>query len=233
MNTLKKGTLKVGVNDKKLPISSRDSSGNLIGYDIDLIRAFAKHLKLEVEFVVDELEGLKFLPENNLVDVALSGLSQRLGADPMNVPVSDSYLRVEQSYLVRKEDVQELSLTEAWGNRIVAIYNESVESPVIFEGLFPTSTLVTPITNLAESVQDLLAGNIDGVAGTIIETEYYIAQSHGKLAAVLNYYHKKEEENHYVMYVREASNILSTLNGFISENKHLYLSGKYPNMAFS
>ncbi|MFO1090818.1 MAG: transporter substrate-binding domain-containing protein [Hyphomicrobiales bacterium] len=74
---IKDGVLRVGVHPNSPPFSSRDASGNFVGFDIDFANKLAEELKIaKVEFVPTETaQRVPFLVADT-IDISLGGLTR-------------------------------------------------------------------------------------------------------------------------------------------------------------
>lgn len=69
------GTLKVGVPGDYAPLAYHDADGKLVGYDVDMAKALAKDLKLNVEFVLTSWPSLSSDLAADKFDVAMGGVT--------------------------------------------------------------------------------------------------------------------------------------------------------------
>jgi ABC-type amino acid transport substrate-binding protein len=70
-----KKVLKVGVDDTYPPMEYRDDKNALIGFDIDVAKAMAKKLNLEIEFVPTQWDGIFAALNANKYDCIISSCS--------------------------------------------------------------------------------------------------------------------------------------------------------------
>jgi polar amino acid transport system substrate-binding protein len=100
----KDGVVKVGSRVDNPPHSSFDSSGNWVGFDLDIAGAIAKQWGVRLELVkVDELTRISFL-QNGKIDLAIASISKtrKRGAQ---VDFSQTYFYSTQTFLVRKGQI--------------------------------------------------------------------------------------------------------------------------------
>jgi polar amino acid transport system substrate-binding protein len=71
----KKGKIIVGTASGYYPFEMVDKQGNLVGYDIDVAKALAKDLGVEVEFQNYAFSGLIPALQANKVDVVIAGMT--------------------------------------------------------------------------------------------------------------------------------------------------------------
>lgn len=66
----KSGTLKVATSGTLYPQSFHDKNNNLTGYDVEIIKEIAKRLKLKVDFVEMNVDGMLSALNSGQIDVA-------------------------------------------------------------------------------------------------------------------------------------------------------------------
>lgn len=69
-----KGTLVVGITEFE-PMDYQDASGNWIGFDADMAKAFAENLGVKVEFQVIEWDNKVFELDGKTIDVVWNGMT--------------------------------------------------------------------------------------------------------------------------------------------------------------
>ncbi len=70
--------IRVGIHEDNLPFSFYNKSGQLVGFDIDLIKFLAEDLQVAIEFVPYESEYLFQQLEEDNFDIAVSGITPNL-----------------------------------------------------------------------------------------------------------------------------------------------------------
>ncbi len=70
----RRGIIRVGYNEDKLPFAYLNEHGNLVGLDVELAHAFARDLHVSIEFVRFDRDTLDKQLENDNFDVVMSGL---------------------------------------------------------------------------------------------------------------------------------------------------------------
>lgn len=98
----KKGKIVVGTASGYYPFEMVDKQGVLVGYDIDVAKALAKELGVEVEFQNYAFSGLIPALQSNKVDIVIAGMTitdKRKEA----VDFSDPYFASGQALLVNKK----------------------------------------------------------------------------------------------------------------------------------
>lgn len=106
------GKLVVGTEGLYFPVTYFDeTTKELTGFDVEVVRALGEKLGLEVEFKTMEFDGLLPALRNNQIDVAANDFSiteERLEKFDFTVPVKHSY----GSALVRESDNSEIDTVD-------------------------------------------------------------------------------------------------------------------------
>ncbi len=88
--------LVIGVNAQLDPFETIDGSGNLVGFDIDLMNAIAQAASIEVSFVTMDFDQLLPAVANGDVDVAISAITRTKEREEV-VTFSEPYFTSDQS----------------------------------------------------------------------------------------------------------------------------------------
>ncbi len=88
--------LVVGVNAQLDPFETIDGSGNLVGFDIDLMNAIAQAASIEVSFVIMDFDKLLPAIVNGDIDVAISAITRTEEREEV-VAFTESYFTSDQS----------------------------------------------------------------------------------------------------------------------------------------
>lgn len=104
-----KKKLVIGTSPGYFPFEMKDKEGKFVGYDMDLGRAIADALKVEVEFKEFEFSGLIPALQTGDIDMVISGVTIR-GDRALAVSFSDPYYSSGQVIMVPKKD----SATQTW-----------------------------------------------------------------------------------------------------------------------
>ena len=98
----KKGKLVVGTATGYYPFEMADKSGQLVGYDIEVAKALAKELGVEVEFQNYAFSGLIPALQAKKIDVVIAGMTITDKRREV-VDFSDSYFTSGQAMLISKK----------------------------------------------------------------------------------------------------------------------------------
>lgn len=96
-------TLKVATNAEFEPFESKDADGNIIGFDVDLIKAICEDQGLEFEFSDMKFEAVLASVSSGKCDVGLSGLTIN-DTRKKSVDFTDPYYIVGQVLIVKADD---------------------------------------------------------------------------------------------------------------------------------
>ncbi len=108
----RRGILRVGFNEDKLPFAYLSERGELVGFDVDMAHALAQDLGVRIEFVRFDRSKLAAQLEDDSFDVVMSGLVgtlERAGAFPHTRP----YLEVTLAMVVRDYRAREFRSADA------------------------------------------------------------------------------------------------------------------------
>ncbi|MBE6545939.1 MAG: transporter substrate-binding domain-containing protein [Ruminococcaceae bacterium] len=100
------------------PIAYENDAGELIGFDIELAKAVAEVLKLEVKFELIEWSAKEAKLEGGSIDCIWNGMTiteERLAAMEISIP----YLNNKQVAVIRKEDKEKYTTTESMSGAIM------------------------------------------------------------------------------------------------------------------
>ena len=163
--------IKVGVNVGNIPWQFRDESGELIGFEVDLLKEIGKRLGREIEFIDTPFTALFPAVLSNRIDAAVSSIT--ITADRMKtVDFAQPYYDSDQSLTTRTDSgiqslsdlkgkivaVDSASTGDAWAQQHMDEYGFA--EIVRYEGLVP-------------AMADLEAGRFDGYISDIPSLLYY------------------------------------------------------------
>jgi polar amino acid transport system substrate-binding protein len=94
------GTVRIGVRNDNPPMSFVDSTGDWVGFDVDLARAIADNLGFEAELVVvDGTTRISFIQDGE-VDMSVASMNHTRSRDQA-IDFSITYFWDNQSFLIR------------------------------------------------------------------------------------------------------------------------------------
>ncbi|MEM1525987.1 MAG: basic amino acid ABC transporter substrate-binding protein [Ignisphaera sp.] len=163
-STQRAKVLKIGTSPDFPPFEYIDeTTGEVVGIDIDLIKAIAKKLGYEIEIVQIEFAGLIEALEKGHIDVAISGITiteERSKKVDFSIP----YWKSDQAILVTKvSSFKPQNLTDLAG-KIVGVQSGTTAEILLDE--LKASNVVVEIKRYSSyslAVQDLVNGRVDAV----------------------------------------------------------------------
>jgi polar amino acid transport system substrate-binding protein len=191
-------TIKVGANIGNVPWEFQDASGEVVGFEIDLMKEVAARLGREVEFVNTPFQGLFAAVQSGQIDAAVSSITitpKRLESVSFAQPYYDS----DQSLTVLKASgieglpgmkgktagVDTGSTGDIWATQHQA--ETGIGTIARYEGL-------------QSAMLDLQAGRIDGYISDIPALLYYVKDK-PQFAVVERI---KTNEQYSVMFAKDA-----------------------------
>lgn len=100
-NIKKKGKIVIGTATGYYPFEMADKNGQLVGFDIDVAKALAKHLGVEVEFQNYAFSGLVPALQSKKIDLVIAGMSATDKRKEV-VDFSDTYFVSGQAMVINK-----------------------------------------------------------------------------------------------------------------------------------
>ena len=161
-HVLSSGELRVGTAADIPPLAMRDRDGQLMGLEVDLVRALATNMNVKVRFV--EMPFAELIPalERGDVDLSVDGITITPERNA-RVAFAGPYLISGNTLLARKRelaDTQDLAQLDDPKLSFAAL--DSSTSASFVRAHMPKAKLVTVPDNAA-GVKALLAGEVDGM----------------------------------------------------------------------
>lgn len=102
VDTIKqKGKIVIGTATGYYPFEMADKNGQLVGFDIDVAKALAKHMGVEVEFQNYAFSGLVPALQSKKIDLVIAGMTATDKRKAV-VDFSDTYFTSGQAMLINK-----------------------------------------------------------------------------------------------------------------------------------
>ncbi|TDL81360.1 basic amino acid ABC transporter substrate-binding protein [Palleronia sediminis] len=164
-------TLTVGANIGNVPWEFQDETGEVVGFEIDLVNAVAERLGAEVEIVNIPFNGLFSAVQSGRIDIATSSITitdERLESVSFAQPYYDS----DQSLTVAEGGPASLDEMEG---KVVGVDTGSTGDMWVSENRDQYGFAdVRSYEGLAPAMLDLTAGRIDGYISDIPALLYYV-----------------------------------------------------------
>ena len=164
--------LKVGANIGNVPWEFQDAKGDMVGFEIDLVKEIGKRLGMDVSFVNIPFTGLFAAVQSGQIDAAVSSITitkKRLASVSFAQPYYDS----DQSLTVTA--ASGITGLAGMSGKIAAVDTGSTGD--IWATQHQTEDKFSDIKRyegLAPAMLDLAAGRIDGYISDIPALQYYV-----------------------------------------------------------
>lgn len=170
------GQLRVGISGVQPPLNMKNRSGELIGLDVDLARALAEAMELELVLVERPFNNLLDGLANDEFDLVISSLTIT-PARNARVAFAGPYLISGAALLTRKNLIGELDSIDAIDSeaRTWAALEGSTGEALIREA-FPNARLVTT-RDLSAMVDSVIKGEVDGLVSDLPNVRFNLARN--------------------------------------------------------
>ncbi len=167
-----KGHFIVGLDDSFPPMGYRDENGNIVGFDIDLAKAVAAQMGIEVKFQPVVWENIALEIANGNVDVIWNGCTIT-DARKETFDFSDPYMENAQVVIVLT-DAPYQTLADLVGKQVGT--QDGSSSQIAIENNAEFSSSIAGITGYPtydKALLDLVAGRVDAVVADATVFGYY------------------------------------------------------------
>lgn len=203
-----KGTLVVGITEFA-PMDYRDENGDWIGFDADLAKKFAKHLGVEVEFVLIDWNNKIFELDGKTIDCVWNGMTL---TDEVTsaMSCSNAYCKNAQIVIVPVDKADQYQTVESLSDITFAVEAESAGEKEAKSLELST----TPVLDQASALMEVAAGTSKAA---IIDSLMAAAMvGEGTSYADLTYTVELNSEEYGVGF-RKGSDLTKELNNFFTE----------------
>lgn len=101
-DVVKRGTLRIGLDPTYMPFEMTNKKGEIVGFEIDLVKSMAKSLGVKLEIISIAQDGVIPGLLTNKFDMVASGLSLTQERN-LKVNFPDPFIMTGQTILIRKE----------------------------------------------------------------------------------------------------------------------------------
>jgi len=173
------GVLKAGVKYDFKPFGFTDASGNVVGFDIDLLKYIAKDLGVKVEFQQVTSKTRIPLVAGGQIDIAAASMTHKVQRDD-TIDFTISYFFDGQSILTQSNS-NATSASDFEGKKVGAI--QGATSGANFKKLIPSANIVS-YQEYPQAVMALKTGKIDAITTDLVWCSSQAKDSNGKLKVV-------------------------------------------------
>ena len=200
-----KGTLVVGITNFE-PMDYQDESGEWIGFDADMARAFGENLGVEVEFVEIDWDNKILELDSNTIDCVWNGMTLTEEVTS-SMECTDAYLQNAQVVVVPSDVADQYQDTDSLSDLSFAVEAGSAgEDEVSALGLN-----YTPVTAQADALMEVDAGTSDAAVIDLLMAAAMIGDGTGY--ADLTYTVSLNSEEYGVGF-RKGSNLVDEFETF-------------------
>ncbi len=160
-----KGKIVVGMNAEFAPYEFHaivDGKDTVSGFDVELAKAIASDLGVELEIKEMEFEGLISALNAGQCDVLISGLATT-EKRRQQVDFSDPYYTGKNLLLMNKKNTAGMDSVAELADNKIGIQMSSTQQVYAQNNLEPQGTQVTYIGSMNTLLMSLKAGQIDGI----------------------------------------------------------------------
>lgn len=200
------------------PFQSKDSSGKVVGFDVDMIDLVAKKLNVTQEIVDTPFEGIKSGQDLNAgkCDVAAAGMTITEERKKV-IDFSDPYFDATQALLVATGKAYK-SLADLNGRKVGVQSGTTGEDYVRKQAKEKNLTVeIVSYRDLAAEQQALATGQIEGAVNDLPVWSEYIKENPGKFVVSAEF----DTGEQYGFAVRKGANpgLLKAVNDSIADAK--------------
>jgi lysine-arginine-ornithine-binding protein len=153
-------TLRYGVDPSHPPFSSRDSSGKLVGFDIDLGTEICKRIQAKCEWVQNDFDGMIPALQAKKFDAILASMSITDKRKQV-IAFSSRLYKTPNKLIVRKNTNLEPT-AESLKGKSIGVQQGTVPESYAKEHWAPAGARVVSYPNFDQVFADVAAGRLDG-----------------------------------------------------------------------
>ncbi len=159
---VKTGTIRVGMSGDQAPFNVKSRSGELIGFEVDLVRMMAHSMGVNVEYVTRPFPELLPALKKGDVDIVMSGMSITAERS-LDAVFVGPYMMSGKSLLTDDQELADVSRTEDidQANLTLAALRDSTSQAFVQKRL-PIAKLVT-VESYDEGVRMTLEEEVDAL----------------------------------------------------------------------
>lgn len=218
-----KGTLVVGITDFE-PMDYKDESGEWIGFDADLAKAFAEDLGVEAEFVEINWDNKVLELDGKTIDCVWNGMTLTEEVTSA-MECSNAYCNNMQVAVVRAADADKYQTVESLADLSFAVESGSAGMEAV-EGL---GYAYTEVTAQADALMEVSAGTSDAAVIDSLMAGAMVGEGTSYDDLTYTVALNEEEGEQYGVGFRKGSELAQKLNDFLAANNDLIneLAEKY------
>ena len=205
-----KGTLVVGITDFE-PMDYKDDSGEWIGFDADMAKAFAESIGVKAEFVEIDWDNKVMELDGKSLDCVWNGMTL---TDEVTsaMACSVAYCNNAQVAIVKAEDADKYQTVESLKDLNFAAEAGSAGEKVLSEAGYSC----TPVKSQADALMEVAAGTSDAAVIDSLMAAAMVGEGTGYKDLTYTASFNSEE---YGVGFRKGSDLAGKLNEFFTASK--------------
>ena len=200
------GKLVVGITDFA-PMDYKDESGEWVGFDADMAKAFAASLGVDVEFIEIDWDNKIMELDNKSIDVVWNGMTLTEDVKAA-METSNAYANNAQVVIVPVEKSEDYQTAESIAELSIAVENGSAGEEVVAE----LGYSVVEVATQADALMEVAAGTADAAVIDSLMAAAMVGEGTGY--ANLTYTCGLNSEE-YGAGFRKGSDLAAALNDFL------------------
>ena len=201
-----KGSLVVGITDFA-PMDYKDESGEWIGFDADLSRAFAESLGVTAEFVEINWDNKILELNNKTIDCVWNGMTLTEDVKAA-MATSNAYANNAQVIIVPVDVADQYQTPESIADLTIAVEAGSAGEEIVNALGYAT----TPVTSQADTLMEVAAGTSDAAVIDSLMAAAMVGEGTGYANLTYTVGLNSEE---YGAGFRKGSDLAAALNDFM------------------
>jgi len=205
-----KGTLVVGITDFA-PMDYEDASGQWIGFDADMARAFAQHLGVQVEFVEINWDVKVLELDGKTIDCVWNGMTltdEVLSA----MDCSKAYCNNTQVVVLPADKAGDYPTVESMKDLVFAVESGSAGQDEIEKLGYE----FTPVTAQADALMEVAAGTSDAAVIDALMAGAMVGEGTGYAQLTYTLSLNEEEGEQYGVGFRKGSPLAAECDAFFA-----------------
>ncbi|MBN2268106.1 MAG: transporter substrate-binding domain-containing protein [Acholeplasmataceae bacterium] len=207
-----RGYFIVGLDDTFAPMGFRDTSGNLVGFDVDLAKEVARRLNIEVRFQPIDWDAKVLELNSGKIDMIWNGLTIT-EARLEEMLFSNPYIANTQMIMVSSDSTINL-ISDLVGKKVGVQISSAAEEAVNANSIVSSLGELLKYDQYNQALLELKNGTIDAVVIDEIMGRYIISQSNGEYRVASENF---AEETYGVGFRLESDSIRDQINQVLLE----------------
>lgn len=200
------GKLVVGITDFA-PMDYKDESGEWVGFDADMAKAFAESLGVDVEFIEIDWDNKIMELDNKSIDVVWNGMTLTEDVQAA-MECSNAYANNAQVVIVPADKADDYQTAESIAELNIAVENGSAGEEVVTA----LGYTVTEVATQADALMEVAAGTSDAAVIDSLMAAAMVGEGTGYADLTYTVGLNSEE---YGAGFRKGSDLAAALNDFL------------------